>query len=120
MMKKMITAASALVLTACGNINETADQIRSKVDTAVDEQKLGEAVSSAVDLKALDDVVGATLSTAVDEAIGEVLPTRELAAVGAVIDGEALARGLDEAIDQYALQKAIDGSAEGAAAKPAK
>lgn len=114
MQKMVLIAAAALAVTACGNVAEKTEELRSEAGAAIDEQALAEAVGSAVDEKAVEGLVRGAVDGAVKEAIGEALPTAEIEAVGAVVDEEALARGLDEAVDGQALGSAVRGAIEGA------
>ncbi len=109
MTKKMIfAAAAALALSGCGLEAQQADELRSKAAAAVNERGVLEAVGSAVDRQAAEDLARG----AVKDAVREAIPSKELGLVAAIVDEEALVNGLDRAVDGEALKGAARAAAE--------
>ena len=113
MKRTIFVAGAALALAACGNMVETASELQGKAGAAVEERAVAEAVVSAVDEKAVQNMV----EGAAGDALREALPTGDIAALRAVIDEGALITGLDQAVDGEALGSAVRNAVEGARAR---
>lgn len=101
-----VLAGAALALGACGETQQTAEELRSKTDAAVDAKGVMTAIRSSVDDQAIKDAAAGAIR-------------EELGAVGAVIDEEALVSGIDKAIDGEAVTNAIGQATRNAAGRSA-
>lgn len=119
-MVKSIIVAAALSLGACGSVGESAAELRETAKAAVDEHKLVETAGSAVDTQALEALARAGVDGAVKNAIGEALPAEELAVARAIIDEQAIARGLDEAVNGHVLTSRFEEALGGEPEVPAE
>lgn len=116
-MKHLVfVAAAAITLAACGNPAEQANELQAKAEAAIDGQTISDTAGAVIDEKAVEGMVYGAVAGAVQSTVREVVPAEELRVIGAVVDEEALARGLDKAIDGEALRGlARDAGAAGAA-----
>lgn len=105
---RTIIVAAALSLGACGSVGESAAELREAANAAIDEDKLAEAAGAAVGIEALETLARSRVDSAVEDAIGEALPAEGLAVARAVVNEEAIARGLDDAVNGHALTGGVE------------
>lgn len=100
---------------------EQAKELQTKAEAVIDEQALGEAAGAVIDEKAVEGVIKGAVTGTVQDALREVVPAQELGMIGAVVDEEALVRGLDKAVDREALRGLAQeaGGVRGSDAAPA-
>lgn len=99
-LKRLLALAGlAIALGACGEAQNTAEDLRNKTDAAVDVKGVADAIRSSVDEQAIKGLAA--------DAIRE-----ELGPVGAVIDEDALVSGVDRAVDGKAVTGAIGQAAK--------
>lgn len=106
-MKRMTLAAmGALALAGCGSTDTGREQASGAEDAVTGGETLGSLIDTAVDEKAVEQLVRNSVDGALREAAREVLPAQEAAVIGAIVDEDAVARKLGETVGGKAGQDA--------------
>ena len=118
-MTRMLSAVvAALTLAACGDFAAHEKASRDALSHALNQQALATAVDGAIDEKALEQAVVGTAKGAVTGAVGDAIqdvvpiPLQDMNAIGAAVDGEALMRGIGEAVNEKGPGDAPGGAVE--------
>lgn len=114
MKKVMFAAVAALSLAACDD-RTTVESLQTNVGSTIDEQGVAAAAYQAIDREALRDVVKEAAvgpaKGALDQAIREAVP-EEVVVLGSVIDEEAVVSGVNAAVDEKELGRAVQGAVQ--------
>ena len=94
----VVLAGAALFVAGCGEAQQTAEELRSKTDAAVDAKGVADAIRSSVNEEAIEGTIKGAAAGAIRE---------ELGAVGDLIDEDALVSGIDKAIDGQGVTSAV-------------
>lgn len=105
----VVLAGAALALTACGDVEQAAEDLSNKTDAAIDAQGVANAIRSSVNEEAIEGAIKGAAAGAIRE---------ELGVAGSLVDEDALVSGVDKAIDGKAVTGAIEQAARDAVRAP--